>query len=118
MAFTHWLRALEAPRVLQEVRPVLNFILIADNVSNVRGRNIQHFKLHVRNEFSTINSGSHLDRIFVLNFVILALGRNTPAMKTFNFPFGIEVDKYGTVIPPPRPQNPVGLANLGPDLVG
>src|SRR5229473_2257071 len=84
-AFPHGVRSLERPDVLQKKRMLLHFELVANNISRIRGWNAQDLELRVRDQLATFSIGRDLDRVLLLDLVVLALGRNAPGMKTLDF---------------------------------
>src|SRR6266403_2249601 len=62
-------------------------------------------------------SRGEIERVLLLDRIVLALRRDAPAMQTSDFSARIEIDAYRAMFSPFGPQNLVGLAHLRPDLI-
>jgi hypothetical protein len=75
---------LEPPFIIEHVRPAVILNLVANHVSHVAGRDFQSSYFKVRNEVTAHQAQRTVDRVLVLDFVILSLLRNTPRLHASN----------------------------------
>src|SRR6266478_3553968 len=108
---------LEIPDDLQKKGLLLYFIFVANDVSRVGRRDAQLSVPDVRDQFASFERRGKIERVLLLDRIVLALRRDAPAMQTSDFSARIEIDAYRAMFSPFGPQNLVGLAHLRPDLI-
>src|SRR5277367_5854121 len=117
MALPNRICFLKTPNVLEPEWSFLNFIFVSNNVSNVGRWNTQHFELYVVDQLPTLGRGGHIDCVLFFDFVILALRRNTPAVKIHDLPRRIEIDMYDAMFSAFGSDDLVSLTHARPDLI-
>src|SRR6202049_3300782 len=117
MALPHGISFLEIPDVLQKKGLLLYFIFIANDVSRIGRRHAQYSVPDVGDQFASFERRGKIERVFVLDLVVLAVGWDAPSMQTGDFSARIEIDTHRATLSPFGPQNFIGLAYARPDFV-
>src|SRR5579872_781284 len=110
--------ALEAPNVLQHHRLLVLLIFVADDIPRVGSGDLQQFVFYIIDELTSFNLRQRgFDRLFILYFIIFPLSWNTPAVESIDLGMSVEGDRGNPIVAAAGPEDLVGDADLGLDLV-